>query len=127
MNFGKLDTASYFTGVTIFLALFLAVIEPASSVASSFWLRLLQWTLQVGIPLLTLIAVHIQLGKLASFEKLNPWARLTISGIIGSLVFSPIALALDFLFGIENLGTELDPGCLPVCQAEAIQPLYGFM
>lgn len=125
MSFGNLDTRSYLAWVTGFLALFLAVLEPASSVPSHFLLRLLQWSLQVGIPILILIFVHVQLNKLARFDDLNPWAKLTIGGIAGALIFSPIALALDFLLGIENLGDGFDPSRLATLWANEISGVTG--
>jgi hypothetical protein len=102
MDFRNLDTRKYFFGAGAFLTILFAVLQPAGSAEAGLHVRLLQWALQVGIPLGLLIVVHLGLSHSTLFDRLNPWLKLTISGVLGSLLFSPIALALDFLFEVDS-------------------------
>jgi len=102
MDLGNLDTRKYFFGAGAFLAILFAVLQPAGSAEAGLHVRLLQWILQVGIPLGLLIAVHLGLSHWSLFDRQNPWLKLTISGILGSLLFSPIALVLDFVFAVDS-------------------------
>lgn len=101
MELGVIGTRRYFTAVALFMALLLTVLEPAGSAENSFGLRFVQWLLQVSIPLAILIGVHLSLSRLTAFDKLNPWLKLTASGLVGGLLFSPLALVLDFIFSLE--------------------------
>lgn len=102
MDLAGIDTRRYFTAIAFFLALLFTVIGAEGATDRSSILRFAQWLLQVGMPLLILIGVHLMLSSFKTFDRLNPWFKLTASGIIGGLVFSPVALALDFLFGVDS-------------------------
>lgn len=101
MDLTGIDTRRYFTAVTLFLALLFTVVGAEGATDRSSILQFAQWLLQVGVPLLILIGVHLMLSSFKTFDRLNPWFKLTASGLIGGLVFSPVALALDFLFGVD--------------------------
>lgn len=101
MDLAGVDTRRYFTAIAFFLALLFTVIGAEGATDRSAILRFAQWLLQVGVPLLILIGVHLMLSSSKTFDRLNPWFKLTASGLIGGLVFSPVALALDFLFGVD--------------------------
>lgn len=46
------------------------------------------------------------LSRFSSFDRLNPWLQLLLSGLLGVVVFSPVALWLDYLFGQETFLSE---------------------
>jgi hypothetical protein len=102
MNIYDLDTRKYFLAVGAFLAVLFALMGPEGTTDLGLLARLLQWIAQVAIPLLLLIGSHLLLSRISSFDRLNPWIKLTISGVVGSLLFAPIALSLDFIFGIDD-------------------------
>ncbi|MGD9095158.1 MAG: LytTR family DNA-binding domain-containing protein [Chromatiales bacterium] len=102
MNFGGIDTRKYFIAIGLFLALLFTVLGPQGSADGNWLFRLLQWSLQVAVPMVMLITTHLLLSKSTLFDRLNPWVKLTISGLIGGLLFTPIALALDFLLGVDQ-------------------------
>jgi hypothetical protein len=65
------------------------------------------WVLQTLGPIVILVYCHVLFHKSSYFDKQNPWLKLFISGLIGALLFSPIALGLDFLFGNEKYPEKL--------------------
>jgi hypothetical protein len=101
MDLGRIHTRSYFAGVALFLALLFTLLAPNDSVESSAVLRFVQWLLQVSVPLAMLIAVHLLLSKSTAFDRLDPWLKLSFSGLVGGLLFTPVALSLDFVLGID--------------------------
>jgi hypothetical protein len=123
MNLGDLETRRYFLVVGVFLAVLFALLGPEGSTELGPALRLLQWVAQVGIPLVLLIVSHLVLSRLSAFDRLGPWAKLSISGVVGGLLFTPSALALDFLFGVDDWGAVQGPrdvGTLLVDEALAV-------
>lgn len=97
-----IDTRGYFIAITLFLALLFTLLSPEGSAGGAFMIRFLQWLLQVAIPLAILIGTHLLLSRWTAFDRRGPWLKLTVSGVVGGLVFSPFALALDFVFGLES-------------------------
>jgi len=102
MHLQDLGTRNYFVAVGGFLAVLFALLGPEGSTDLGLVARLLQWLAQVAIPLTLLIATHLLLSRSSTFDRQNPWLKLTLSGLLGSLLFAPFALALDFLFGIDD-------------------------
>nr|WP_324258900.1 LytTR family DNA-binding domain-containing protein [Cellvibrio fontiphilus] len=88
----------YFFGASAVLGLLFGIItEPESTI---FWgSHHIMWLLQTLLPVSILVFVHIGLHANSTFDALNPWLKLFISGLIGALVFVPIALGIDILWG----------------------------
>jgi hypothetical protein len=104
MDFGKVDTRKWFLGAGVFVAVLFTVINPEGSAPVPFPVRLVQWLLNVFISLAIIIAVHGRLNQWTGLAQTRPWLALTVSGLVGALLFSPAALALDVLFGDNTLG-----------------------
>lgn len=102
MSFQDLETRRYFLAVGGFLAVLFTLLGPEGSTDLGLLARLLQWTAQVAIPLVLLISTHLLLSQVSAFDRRNPWLKLTVSGVLGSLLFAPAALTLDFLFGVDD-------------------------
>ncbi len=92
----------YYFWVGLLLVLVFTALEPAGTQAASLTTRVLIWALQIGMLLPLLIWVSITLQAISLFNTLKPWLKLAISGLIGSIIFVPAALAIDFLFGLDN-------------------------
>jgi hypothetical protein len=112
MELVGIHTRSYFVGIALFLALLFTVLGPEGSVETSALLRLVQWLVQVSVPLAILVSVHLLLSKSTAFDRLDPWLKLSLSGLIGGLLFAPMALALDFVLGIDAWPGLDQPGRL---------------
>lgn len=92
---GEITPARYFFGIAAVLGLLFALITPGTGQDWDLLKRLFQWQLQTLGPMAFLIAVHLLLDRLSAFDRLNPWLKLFYSGLLGALLFSPLALLLD--------------------------------
>ncbi|MGB5984571.1 MAG: hypothetical protein WBG37_04635, partial [Desulfobacterales bacterium] len=83
------------------MILIFTALKPEGTQGADLFSRLIVWSLQVGTLLPMLIGLHIWLQSASSFNRLNPWLKLLFSGILGSLLFAPLGLVIDHLFGLE--------------------------
>ena len=103
-DFGQLSPVRYFVLVAVVLGLLFAMIGGAED--RSLLLVMLHWQLQTLIPIALLIGAHMALSHSLVFDRLGPWLQLLISGVIGVLIFAPLALWIDWTVGGENTGTK---------------------
>ncbi|MEO0443985.1 MAG: LytTR family DNA-binding domain-containing protein [Pseudomonadota bacterium] len=92
---GELGAKTYFLGTASVLGLvfwFIAGDDLLSPLAS-----FLKWQAQTLLPMVLLLLSHISLHQNAYFDQLPPWIKLIVSGLVGALLFSPIALLIDYL------------------------------
>jgi len=112
VDFGSVDTRKWFLGTGLFMAVLFALINAEGSVSANLPVRLAQWLLNVFLALGILIFVHERLNQLTGLSRSRPWVALVISGLAGSLLFSPLALAIDMLFGDTELQASSWPAWL---------------
>jgi hypothetical protein len=103
MPIGDVSPGRYFAGVAVVLGLLFASISVEEGDGSLIWL---QWQLQTGTPILILLVVHRLLHQWSRFDALNPWLKLSVSGVLGASLFAPISLAIDAMLG-EPWGVPL--------------------
>lgn len=96
------STQKYFFWVSIFLILLFTLLNPAGTLGVDFGLRLLIWTVQIGILVPTFIIIHIKLQKIQIFDHLNDWYKILLSGLIGCFFFLPFGLAIDYVTGLDD-------------------------
>lgn len=96
------ETQKYFFWISIFLILLFTFLQPAATSGAGFWVRLLIWTIQIGILVPSLIFIHIQLQRNHFFDQLNDWNKLLLSGFMGCFLFLPFALLIDYLMGLDD-------------------------
>jgi len=92
---GEIRPIQYFLAIGVIIGLLFSMVSDGDDSISAILPQIIQWQLQVLIPLFILIFVHTQLHKITRFDNLNPWLKLVLSGFIGALLFSPLALFLD--------------------------------
>ncbi len=97
-DIGHISPVKYFFAVAFILGVLFAFISQGDQPDRLFILTFVQWQLQTGIPIALLIMCHMMLSRSKSFEKLNPWWQLLLSGLLGVIIFTPIALMLDYFF-----------------------------
>lgn len=95
-------TWRYFLWITVFLTVLFSFLNPAATTGASFLARLILWFFQVGLAFCALIATHIGLQKSSHFNSLGPWLKTILSGILGSLIFTPFAMAIDIVGGLDE-------------------------
>ena len=103
-DFGQVSPVRYFVLVAVVLGLLFAMIGGAED--RPFPLVMLQWQLQTLLPIALLIGAHMAWGHWPVFDRLGPWVQLLISGISGVLIFTPLALWIDWTVGAEGSGVE---------------------
>lgn len=96
------STQKYFFWVSVFLILLFTLLNPAGTLGVDFGLRLLIWTVQIGILVPTFIIIHIKLQKIQIFDHLNDWYKILLSGLIGCFFFLPFGLAIDYVTGLDD-------------------------
>jgi hypothetical protein len=90
------------------LALLFAVLDPPASRGLSFAPALGFWLLHIGIGMLTAVRATEWLGDTRTVAGWHPWLRLFAGGVVGSLLFAPLALALDMLLAPTAAGQPAD-------------------
>lgn len=121
-DFGAIRPLQYFTGIAIFLGVTFSIISSPEDKGYSIEFLAL-WLLQTSAPIAILVFTHLQLHISTAFDRINPWLKLVLSGLTGALLFTPIALTLDFLWGNDALPDNMDAlGSLLLDEASAIVP-----
>ena len=96
------STQKYFFWVSVFLILLFTLLNPAGTLGVDFGLRLLIWTVQIGVLVPTFIIIHIKLQKIKIFDHLNDWYKILLSGLIGCFFYLTFGLAIDYVTGLDD-------------------------
>jgi hypothetical protein len=124
MDLRSTPAFKYYFWAGLSLILIFTVIKPAGTDDTGLTDRFVIWTIQIALLLPMLIGLHILLQSSNVFNHLNPWLKLTLSGIMGAVLFVPFGLGIDYVFnlddweGITNLG-----GALPIIAEEIVNTL----
>ena len=102
MNFRSSSVIKYYFWVGVSLILIFTMLNPAGTIDTALPIRFITWTINVSMLLIIMIRLHMMLQSLKIFKYLNPWVQLTISGIIGSAVFVPLGLGVDYIFSLDD-------------------------
>ena len=110
-DIGEITPLRYFAALAVLTGLLFGFIADGGSDESPFLLQLLQWQLQSCIPMVLLVGSQLLLARWRVFDRLNPWLQLALSGIVGAVLFTPVAAAIDLLLlgdvAAGGLATEL--------------------
>jgi len=99
---GDVSPLRYFFGITLILGVVFGLIRADDASELSTGLTIFQWIVQTTVPMLFLLIIHLALQAWQPFNHLNPWLKLTLSGILGGLLFTPLAYMLDIFLLDEN-------------------------
>ncbi len=109
IDFGEIKPTRYFFTVAFVLGVLFFLTSNDSNTAPL--IGFLQWQLQTLVPITLLIGSHMVLLKNARFCALNPWLALLVSGLIGSTLFAPFSMLIEYWLELEvsekNLFTDL--------------------
>ena len=92
----------YYFWVGLVLILMLTFLKPAGTDETGLVDRFLIWTLQIALLLPMLIWLHVLLQSINVFNNLNPWLKLMLSGILGTVLFVPFGLVIDYFFNLDD-------------------------
>jgi hypothetical protein len=84
------------------LALLFAVLDPPASRGLAFGPALLFWLLHIGMGMVLAVWATAALGNLRPLAGWAPWFRITAGGVLGSLLFAPVALGLDVFWPVST-------------------------
>lgn len=113
MDLRSTPAFKYYFWAGLTLILIFTAIKPAGTDDTGLTDRLVIWTIQIALLLPMLIGLHISLQSSKVINHLNHWLKLTLSGILGAVLFVPFGLGVDYIFdlddweGITNLGSAL--------------------
>jgi hypothetical protein len=96
------------------LALLFTVLEPGPSRGMALPVALLYWICHIGIGLLLAVAATALLARsrLAwPLGQLSPWPQVIAGGLLGSMLFAPVALGLE-AYWPATAGEEMPDGLL---------------
>ncbi len=108
-DLGGVSPIKYFFAVAVVLGVLFALISQDEQPSRSLLGVFLQWQLQTALPITLLIVCHMLLSHYHFFERRGPWLQLLISGLLGVLLFTPLAWYLDQVFAVD--GAEQPLGC----------------
>jgi hypothetical protein len=103
-KFGDINPSHYFFIFGLFLVIIFASTGNEDGTMLNPLILFLQWFLNVFVPISILISLHISLQSVTRFDRLNPWIKLILTGLVGAVIFAPIAYLLDI-----TLGTDAKP------------------
>lgn len=118
-------------GLSAMLALLFAVLQPPPTAHLAFPLALLAWLLHIGLGMLCALTAARILFRCLPVLQRRPWPGLLIAGVVGALLFSPLALGLEALFPpgpaeLDDDGPALAAGVMGAIAEEflALLPSY---
>jgi general stress protein CsbA len=94
MNENERTTINYYLGTGLFLILIFTALKPEGTEDANVLIRIAVWSLNIGLLLPLLIALQILLQMARSFNQLNTWIKLVLTGVLGSLLFVPLGLLI---------------------------------
>jgi hypothetical protein len=99
----KVSVERYFFVSSFFIAIVFAWLEPEGASGIGVFKGVVFWITQflILIPLLIFVQKFLS-TNLSKSSIRNPWLLTMAAGLISSVIFSPIAFGLDFLFGIPE-------------------------
>ena len=102
MKLQSTSARKYYFWVGLSLILIFTALDPAGTWGTGFFVRFLIWSVHISVLLLLLIELHVLLQTLIVFNSLNLWLKLIFSGVLGSMMFVPIGLGIDYVFKLDD-------------------------
>lgn len=90
------------------LALALTALEPASSQGLGVLPRLVFWALHNAAALVLLSVAQLAITRTRWLGRASPLLQVALAGVLGAVLFTPVALGLDTLFAFlsDTLGDD---------------------
>ena len=121
-----LDWPTYLALCGAGLVLALTWLGPRPSEGLGTVNSLLFWSAHVGPALILLSGAQVLLGRLFGTREVSGLAQVALAGALGAVLFTPVALVLDVLFGAPaSVDSDADPLLLRAVQefAQLVGPV----
>lgn len=103
IKYSSISVARYFLFSSLALIVVFAWMEPTGASGIGFFKGLLFWTLQFSILIPLLSFTQNQLSHCIKFHfSYSPWIITALAGLIGAILFVPIAYLIDILLTIPE-------------------------
>jgi len=89
------------------LAMLFTLLNPESSRMLEPVERCIYWIAHIGLPLGLLQLSQLGVSQLRLTRSLAPWQQIAVAGGIGAGLFAPVAVGLDWAFGLEDNPGEM--------------------
>ena len=107
IKLGQLRPINYFLSVAGLIGLMFAFVAPDDNLRYGWLGHFIHWQLQTVVPMLFAIAIHFSLSTIGQLRQLNSWVKLSITGVLTGLIFTPIALISDSLLSYEVINESV--------------------
>jgi hypothetical protein len=125
-DIGNISPTKYFVSVAAGLGLLIALVTREQATPYGILSHFIQWQVQSFLTIVILLATHVVLLRYLNLLKRNPWAQLFVTGLLGGVLFSIPATALDMIFKVdtpyntwvgffESWSDEMEGALFPVC------------
>lgn len=105
-------------GSGLFLIVIFTLLEPdISDPLQGGWL-LLFWTIHVATALVLLQGMQMLLLRVPFMMRRPPWVQVALSGLIGALLFAPIAAVFDWMLGVDADAEDVSEGLFEALTGE---------
>ncbi len=94
----SLDFGRYLVAAGVVVAVVFAVLDPSPSAGLGLPARLAFWLVHAAGTLAALAWVQPWVDRIRVLRR-RPWLAVAAAGLLGSLLFAPLALGLESLFG----------------------------
>jgi hypothetical protein len=99
---GDVSPIRYFGLLAIMLGVLFALLNPEGTTDRGFFFALMQWMVQTVAPMGLGIVSHRLLHQSRRMDRLHPWLKLTFSGALAALLFSPLAYGIDAVMEVDK-------------------------
>ena len=99
---GDVSPIRYFGLLAIVLGVLFALLNPEGTTDRGFFFALVQWLVQAVAPMGLGIVSHRLLHQSRRLDRLHPWLKLTASGALAAVLFSPLAYGIDAVLEVDK-------------------------
>lgn len=112
-------SSDYFFWSGLALVAVFTSLEPAGTSGAELPVRFIAWMLTIGTMVPLFIAAQMLLQRISKFDQINPWVKVFVSGLVGSLVFVPFGMLIDYALGLDDWSQGLGASFMSLAAEEA--------
>ncbi|MGD9019840.1 MAG: LytTR family DNA-binding domain-containing protein [Desulfuromonadales bacterium] len=98
---GKVSPVKYYFFVAGALGLLIALVTREQATPYGLLGHIVQWQIQSQLAIWLLVLAHIGLTRYIHVLRMKPFVQLVVAGLLGGLMFSLPASAMDIIFKVD--------------------------